>query len=350
MMHVFFGIDRNRAYSSMADEVTDVYQKVSFLHEHERPRRVAGMGESRGLKPLCMLLAQRLNGKAPRKTISDQIKAGKLNTTYQKAMAAVFGFPVGEREWQTGSAEDFKKWYLATHPTPSLAPFEPELETGVALQAVCLEQTRPFDPHLAAIDFLPRQSGPGEPWPVDISLCCQPALVESIRLAVKCGRIRIDAGGARTGPVTERDDYLKGVEFRGGHGAITVTPAGDERHPSWELDAGDNCIGIVRTSPEDFFFCKLYGLRPGTAVTVHFTVYFKDLEVIEPEDGEAHGGLGPFESFMLARPADGKKLSAAKKLIFKRLAERHLPNGHQGWAELCSDGRVFRKIDSGSEA
>jgi hypothetical protein len=329
----------------MADEVTDVFQKVSFLHTHACPRSVAGMGESRGLKPMCLLLTQHLKENVARKTVSGQIAAGKLASKFQQAVAGVFGFRVDASQWQTGRAKEFEDWYLALHPLPKVGPVvcEPEVEEGVSLKAWPIQRTPPFDSQLASIDLFPRQSGADQPWEVDISLCCQPAPVEGVQLAVRCGRIRIDGGGARTGSIAERADYLKGAEIRGSHGKIAVTPGGDERNPSWVLNAGKHCIGILKV-PEVFFFCKLYGLAPGTAVTVRFTVYFRDLEVSEAD------GASQSISFLFPRPPEGEKFSEAKKRILARLAQLALPNGDDGWAELCSDGRVFKKLDADSEA
>ena len=137
----------------MADEFTDVFKKVSFLHTHRPPPERGSNGRA-SRAGAAVRMAREAPGRrsfAQHYPRSDQGR--KLASKYQRAIAAIFGFRVDAQQWQTGSAADFKNWYLASHPAPSPATFEPKLETGVGLKAICMAETPPFDSQLASIDF-----------------------------------------------------------------------------------------------------------------------------------------------------------------------------------------------------
>ena len=46
---------------------------------------------------------------------------------------------------------------------------------------------------------------------------------------------------------------------------------------------------------------------------------------------------------------DFRKLGRAKQRILKRLAEMKLPEGPDGWVELCSDKLKFQEIGAGGD-
>ncbi len=232
-----------------------------------------------------------------------------------------------------------KRRTSAARPQPLPARYE-ERELGLALKALPVKKDVPFDSQLATLDLFPQQAGAGEPWGLDFSLSCQPALVEGLKFAVTCGRLTVECGQASAGSHQERRALLDGRDIAGESGKVIFRVGGDEHTPSYGIEAETGYLGVLLL-PEEFVLCKIHGLAPGDTIVARFAAYFQDLEFIGC-DAKLSG------SFAILRALAEPDFSEAKKRIIARIALRKLPNGDAGWAELCMDGRIFQRTDAGS--
>jgi hypothetical protein len=105
-------------------------------------------------------------------------------------------------------------------------------------------------------------------------------------------------------------------------------------------------IGVLSLPPD---FCRLHEVAPGEVIEIRFGVYVKDLELVDGEAGaEPEEGRPENESYSFIRPGF-QQLGRAKQMILKRMAERQLPGGEDGWAVLCRDARRFDADDDAGD-
>jgi hypothetical protein len=213
--------------------------------------------------------------------------------------------------------------------------------TKVRLQASRPYAPRAYDQHLASVELQASQPGPGEPLPVSAELVCWEAPVEGVVIAVKRGRLSFDCGEARADLKSHASEADHSRETR----KIILRRSGSSQQPVWEVIA-DGPIGVL-SLPHDF--CLVHDLAAGDVLTASFRVYIKDLDLVEPPETDGDEEARPQdESFSFMRP-DFRKLGRAKQRILKRLAEMKLPEGPDGWVELCSDKLKFQEIDAGGD-
>lgn len=245
------------------------------------------------------------------------------------------------REKRRDTAERFEQRYL--HENPSRARGQPAAprRTGERLKVTRPYAAQAFDPHLASIELQASQSGPGEPWPVSVDLIFQPAPVECFMIAVKCGRLVIDCGQARTTDLKDRVGYPDGADHSREACKIILWPGGNSQRPEWCVVADPGPIGLL-SLPYDF--CPIHDLSAGDIIAASFSAYIKDLDLVEPPEPHDGEEAPPRQDSISFMSPGFKNLGRAKQMILKRLAETKLPEGPPGWVQLCSDALQFKEI------
>jgi hypothetical protein len=339
------------------EPIYELTKKIQFLMEHPVLRKQ--WGHNNNLASFCDKTG--LSRPALREVLEKGLE--KMSGWVQAELATACRFGVDWVEWNDPSAREKtpresrqdtaeafeRRWLQEEAASAAGRPHEPR-QTGVPGRTdaprrtgVPLRVTRPsaaveFRPYLASIDLQASQCGPGEPQPVSVDLICRPAPVEGIMIAVKRGWLAIDCGRARAADLKGRAGYPNGADFSREACKIVLWPDGTSQRPVWEVIADPGPIGLLPL-PHDF--CKVYGLAPGDIVKVSFTVYIKDLDLVEPPDEEDPATREDSFSFMRD---DFKKLGRAKQKILKRLAEMKLPEEVSGRVQLCSDAVQFEEI------
>jgi hypothetical protein len=242
------------------------------------------------------------------------------------------------REARRDTVEAFEKRWLQESPLRTEGRPAASRRTEVPLRATRPYAPQEYGPYLASIDLQASQSGPGEPQAIGVDLICRPAPVEGIMIAVKRGWLTIDCGRARTADLKGRAGYPNGADYSREACKIVLWPDGTSQRPVWEVIADPGPIGLLPL-PHDF--CLVYDLAAGDIVTASFTVYIKDLDLVEPPDEE---DAAPQEDSFSFMRADFKKLGRTKQKILKRLAEMKLPEGASGRVQLCGDAVQFEEI------
>ena len=298
--------------------IAELSQKMHFLHNDPLPRRVAGMGDSKGLDPLCKLLE--LSEK--RTAIRDQISRGVLDQGYQWAFANKFGFDLRWPEWRAGSTEAFKLKYKDKHELKA-DPVPPEITFVVLKEDMWAENAKVETP-LASLSLRTGQSAnvPGEIM-LGFDLNCPEMVASGLTSGVKRATIFFDCGEARTSELKERTGYLTGEVFNG----VRFTPVSvDINHPSWLAEAvAKTAIGMVGDIPASFI--KIFNLRPGRSVSAAVSAYIKDV------------------STTFAIP-DGQETDIAIQKIKKRLREMSISSDKTGEGVIAKAGIKFMARES----
>jgi hypothetical protein len=318
------------------DFIFELAQKIVFLAENSAAQ--AWCGHKNSMNSFAEKLA------IPRRTLVDCIAAGKLSGTNQSRLAQRCHFRLDWPEWNdprvewntaTGERRDtadaFKQRYLReVQPQPKIGRLRASRPTPP-------EQA---DARLASVELNVSQQGSEEPWLVSADLICQPTPIEGMVIGVKRGALELHCDKAHIGALKDRLGYPGGITPESREG-LYLRLTGTSQRPGWDVDA-KSTIGVL-SLPADL--CRLHGVTEGEAIEMRFSVYVKDLELVESEmDAEPEQGRPANQSYSFNRPGF-QQLGRAKHMILKRMAECQLPGGENGWAMLCRDGRQFDADD-----
>lgn len=318
----------------MTDPIPDWKDKLRFLMDDRLPQAVADRNAAKNVeRPINSMprLAKAL-GLASHSSlypISD-----KVSDNLRTKLGALYGFPFGSECWgefEAGCCAEFEKEYRALHGQP-----------GPQLRAERIALDIPADiALLAGLDLYLTQAGPGEAIPVTFDLVCQPAPVGSIEIAVKRGRLLLEADTTRFSGTKDRlaGDGPVTIERKDGS-TVTISIANARAgFAAWEVKSNEGPIGVVRPG-DGQDLGKLGDPAPGDEVKAVFQVYVKDLDFGDPDpDDDEEGESDPF-SFLRA---DGKPLSPMKRAIIKALiVKEELGAPADGFVTVAGDGRVLR--------
>jgi len=336
------------------EPIHELDKKIKFLIASPLAQKICG--HSRSMNSFCEKTG------IARSTLRGAlggVKPNMLSSTGQKKLADKCRFTTEWEEWvdlkadqktpnekRKDTAANFEQRYLRENHSPATSQPAKPRRTDVRLKVNRPYAAQAFDQHLACVDLHASQPGVGEPWPISVDLICWPAPVEGVVIAVKRGRLHIDCDKAHTTDLKDRVEHLSKANYSQEACKIIIRPGGTSQQPSWEIFADPGPIGVLAL-PHDF--CLIFDAAAGDTIAASFSVYIKDLDLVESHEPEGNGEIVPQEESISFMRPDFKKLGNAKQKILKRLAELKLAGGDSGWAQLCCDALQFKEIGNGAD-
>lgn len=346
--------------------IFELREKMDFLMKHAVPRARIGADT-----PLTINALHTRSG-IPLQSLQNAIGAendysgklagdGKLGIEHQSRIANLFGFEVGGpqnpaawpewHDWEADEAApaDSRRDTAQKFRDEYLRRYRASRVLGLRLISV---RVKPSDasaaaPTLGSLELDLRQSGPGEPWPIGVEVICQPTPIGTFELGIKRALVSIDPGTAGVSRLRERLGSEGDITFKRGDRTITLRIANAQSgHPTWDIACDGKPIGVFRLDDEQCL-CFLHDVAPDDEIIGTMKVWFKDLELADPDPHDDADDTSDPWSFVRA---DGKQLSATKRALIKiALINEELPNNGNGWLTVAADYRAF-KTSEGSNA
>lgn len=304
----------------MIEDIPDLQQKMHFLHTGDYlARRIAGLNDKKGLKPLCALLD------IDRSTIRDQLKQDKIRSDFEIRIAKRYGFHEREpawTKWRSGTAADFKCAFAELHKNtnPDRISQNAQRRTDVPLVPV-YDRQEAGSHRLTSLRLETVLSNDSERWPMKIHLRCRVAN----GIGIKKGFLDLYCGEAIA---PEHEQSFQEAFNPPGTMATIRIHATTETRPSWEVSSKEYPLDDVR--PEEPY-CAVRKLGTGDTVTASFVIADKNLS--GPED--------------YICKSDGKPVGRNKKAVLDRIASAAVLHNDDGYIVLCRHSVCFEDAYAG---